>query len=121
MVDSPENIFRKAKILLPTPTFPSVELLLRTVTNCESMVDPTMSELVVLIFPPISIAPSVENRPKWRVDVLRFRPKPTVFVTASVLIIVEPFITRFLALRFLPTSRSNCIATDEKTDKPPLI
>lgn len=73
----------------------------------------------MLIRPAMFMAPMVEKRPKCRVEELIFKPKPTVFVTASVLIKVEPVISKLLVVRVLPTSTLQATASDEKTDTDP--
>lgn len=73
----------------------------------------------MLIRPAIFMAPMVEKRPKCRVDELILRANPTVFVTASVLMKVEPVIRKLLVVRVLPTSTLQSTASDEKTDTDP--
>jgi hypothetical protein len=83
------------------------------------MVEPTVRAFVVLMRPAMFIAPAVEKRPWCRVDELILRAKPTVFVTASVLMKVEPVMVKFLVVRVLPTSTSYATASDEKTETDP--
>ncbi len=86
---------------------------------CVSIVEPTVRAFVVLMRPAIFMAPAVEKRPWCRVEELIFRAKPTVFVTASVLMKVEPVIRKLLVVRVLPTSTLQSTASDEKTDTDP--
>jgi hypothetical protein len=65
-------------------------------------------------FPPIFTLPNVDRRPCCRVELLIFMAKPCVFVTARVLIDVDPLSER-LAIVVLPrTSKSHAMATLDK-------
>ena len=65
------------------------------------------------------MAPPVEKRPKCRVEELIFKPKPTVLVTARVLMKVDPVISKLLVVRVLPTSTLEATASEEKTETDP--
>ena len=49
------------------------------------------------------------------------RAKPTVLVTAKVLMKVDPVICKLLVVRVLPTSTLHATANDEKMDADPWI
>ena len=86
---------------------------------CVSIVEPTVRAFVVLMRPPMFMAPPVEKRPKCRVEELIFKPKPTVLVTARVLMKVDPVISKLLVVRVLPTSTLEATASEEKTETDP--
>ena len=62
------------------------------------------------------MAPLVEKSPATSVEELTLRPKPTVFVTARVLIDVE-MATRFWVVKEPPTFKSVKIFTNDEIDK----
>jgi len=117
-VRDPSDVWPRTEKLLPTdkcrPTSASP-----TKPRPEAPITPPVDRL-----PPIFTLPKVDRRPYWRVELLIFMAKPCVFVTATVLIEVEPFINILLAER-LPVVRSPVVMDEtvsaEKMETDPWI
>jgi hypothetical protein len=97
----------------PIPTPPLTDKLRPTITS-PTVLRAKAPITLVDKFPPIFTLPNVERSPCCRVELLMFMAKPCVFVTARVLIEVDPFKAR-LAIVVLPrTSKSHAMATLDK-------